>query len=441
MTENNKQPGSTSLTIKLPSLEVLTFLVLELYFLGTLIFSVFGLLRGRTNFLFGSLEDVSRFWLSLALGILIYFFARNKQVLLGASIVVAILHFVMPLALQLFASDVETWRFLASLSSGTWVPTGFQTAMFLMDLAFILLLAAVIAAYPTNSYQVARWILMAPVRLARYLGAGWQASKLGEKLLGIGLSVYLINVLLFFGIGLLEGYLYLDGRTLDDKARVIFAVLIAIALVIAAWSRGPLIGVAIIVLVWELVALPLLAILALNFNMISAWQGLQNAPYSAVSPATWSAIGASNLAREGSLFGLALTLFVIAGFKVVRHYANNVSAWFDARHLEVYGKNPTRPSDDEPRDVSVMAVLSLIFAFIFPIIGLILSYSARNSIVYSKGTKTGLELTIAAAIISWFSLIVIGFLVFTWVVAGSLLAIVGPFNWLTELIYQLGIQP
>lgn len=206
MTENNKQPGSTSLTIKLPSLEVLTFLVLELYFLGTLIFSVFGLIRGRTNFLFGSLEDVSRFWLSLALGILIYFFARNKQVLLGASIVVAILHFVMPLTLQLFASDVETWRFLASLGSGTWVPTGFQTAMFLMDLAFILLLAAVIAAYPTNSYQVARWILMAPVRLARYLGAGWQASKLGEKLLGIGLSVYLINVLLFFGIGLLEGY-------------------------------------------------------------------------------------------------------------------------------------------------------------------------------------------------------------------------------------------
>lgn len=441
MTENSKQPGSTSLTIKLPSLEVITFLVLEIYFLGTLIFSVFGLIQGRTNFLFGSLEDVSRFWLALALGILVYFFARNKQVLLGASIVVAILHFVMPLSLQLFASAVETWRNLASLGSGTWVPTGFQTSMFLMDLAFILLLAAVIAAYPTKSYQVARWIILAPVRLARYLGAGWQASRLGEKLLGIGLSVYLINLLILFGIGLLEGFMYIDGRTLDDKARVVFAVLLAIALIVAAWSRGPLIGLTIIVLVWEIVVLPLLTVLALNFNLLSAWQGLQNAAYNAVSPVTWSAIGASNLAREGSLFGLALTLSVIAGFKIVRHYANNVSAWFDARHLEVYGKNPTQPSDDEPRDVSVMAVLSLIFAFIFPIIGLILSYSARNSIVYSKGRKTGLELTIAAAIISWFSLIVIGFLVFTWVVAGSLLAIVGPFNWLSELIYQLGIQP
>lgn len=436
MTDKDRSNSGTGVTIRLPGVDVLFFLVLELHFLAAIGFSVFGLVRGRTNFLFGSFEDISRFWVSLILAVLVYFFSRNRVILLSVSGVVLLQHVIIPLGSQILAGEAESWRDLAELGSGGLAPTGFQTAMFMMDLSLVLLIGVLIASYPSVASRIARAIALSPIILARRIIAGWRSSKLGERILGIALSLYIFNVLVYFGVGLLGGYLYLNGPTIDDKARVLFTVLLAVALAAFPWRRGAIIWLSLVTLLWEIVLVPLVTILSYySLNGLSDWNLIGNGFVEADFRVFLPAIQASQSVRGLLLFSVALVLVTIGGFKIVRHYAKNVSAWFDARHLEVYGTNPTKPSTDEPRDVSVMSVLSLVFAFIFPIVGLILSYSARNSIVYSKGRKTGLELTIAASIISWFGLIVSAFFIFVWVASSTFLAFVEPAS-LIELIFS-----
>jgi hypothetical protein len=100
------------------------------------------------------------------------------------------------------------------------------------------------------------------------------------------------------------------------------------------------------------------------------------------------------------LVAVVSVVFVVAK-SIVQAYATRVKSWIDTRMAELYEDDMARKAPVEPRTTSLMAVFSLIFAFVFPFVGLILAHSARNEIAISRGTKYGTEMTIAAAVISW----------------------------------------
>lgn len=405
----NDRNSNERILVRLPKLDVVYFIALEVHFLAIIGFSVFGILRSETSFLTGSIEDVYRFWLALLGAVVAYFFSRHPIVIPALVALAAAMHWIIPIVLWLFAeSSAMGWRDWAAIPSGGDFPTGYQTALLLADIALIAALLALISAKPKQTLAVLRSASAFPLRLFDWVRNPAVKRQPGQKFLGIALSVQVFYVLVLFVVGLTTELFFVDSETLDDKVMLGFALLLAAALIMARWRRLHLIAIGLFSLTWNWVLSPIF------FNALSM-QGLPQVWSSFTQPSSSRKLfGVAptlellNLVNLAALMTVLVTLILIAIFAIVRKYSAAVARWFDARHLEVYGRSPQPISPDEPREVSVTAVLSLIFAFVAPLIGLILSYSARNTIVYSKGKKTGLELTVAAAIISWFFIFVLG---------------------------------
>lgn len=119
---------------------------------------------------------------------------------------------------------------------------------------------------------------------------------------------------------------------------------------------------------------------------------------------------------------------ISVGAIVRRRTRSRISAWVDERRTAIYGAEDLGP--DVPTRISVLAVLSLVAAIVFPLLGLVLAYAARNDFVAAKPRKSGLDLAIAATIIGWFGLGVQFLFVITAVVG----ALVGDFS-VTELVF------
>jgi hypothetical protein len=107
-----------------------------------------------------------------------------------------------------------------------------------------------------------------------------------------------------------------------------------------------------------------------------------------------------NIEIVAILVAIVSVLFVFVQM-AIRAYASRVKLWIDKRIAELYKDEINKKGFDEPRTTSILAVFSLIFAFVLPIVGLILAHAARNEIAISKGAKFGTDMTIAAAVISW----------------------------------------
>lgn len=111
-------------------------------------------------------------------------------------------------------------------------------------------------------------------------------------------------------------------------------------------------------------------------------------------------------------------LLVSIGGVVRRRTRTKIEAWIDTRRTAIYGAEDQ--GDTGPRRVSVLAVFALVFSIVLPILGLVLAYAARNDMVAAQPRKSGLDLAVAATIISWFVLGVQLFLVVITVVVGLL---------------------
>lgn len=119
----------------------------------------------------------------------------------------------------------------------------------------------------------------------------------------------------------------------------------------------------------------------------------------------------ANLAVVGELFGLTFILLpiiliwiaVISIASVVRKRARDrLNTWIDSRRESIYG---VEDSDSEkPTRVSLLAVFALITSIVFPLLGLVLAYAARNDFVAARPRKAGVDLAVAATIIGWFGL-------------------------------------
>ena len=141
-----------------------------------------------------------------------------------------------------------------------------------------------------------------------------------------------------------------------------------------------------------------------------------------------SVIGLSSLLEVVVPILLLWVALISVGAIVRRRTRSRISAWVDERRTAIYGAEDLGP--DAPTRISVLAVLSLVAAIVFPLLGLVLAYAARNDFVAAKPRKSGLDLAIAATIIGWFGLGVQLLFVITAVVG----ALVGDFS-VTELVF------
>lgn len=121
--------------------------------------------------------------------------------------------------------------------------------------------------------------------------------------------------------------------------------------------------------------------------------------------------GDPNLTVIGELLVLAgvllpillLWIAVISIASVVRARARRrINAWIDSRRESIYGIEDQ--GSEAPTRVSVLAVFSLVTAIVFPLLGLVLAYAARNDFVAARPKKSGVDLAVAATIIGWFGL-------------------------------------
>lgn len=122
---------------------------------------------------------------------------------------------------------------------------------------------------------------------------------------------------------------------------------------------------------------------------------------------------------------LLWTLVISIAGVVRRRTRARLEGWIDSRRTAIYGAEDVE--EDAPRRVSALAVLSLVFAFLVPVLGLVLAYAARNDFVAARPKKSGLDLAVAGTIIGWFGL---GFQLFIVIltIVSSFLGGGGPFE-------------
>jgi hypothetical protein len=128
-----------------------------------------------------------------------------------------------------------------------------------------------------------------------------------------------------------------------------------------------------------------------------------------------------------AILGFLLPLLLIwtallAVARVVRRRTRDrLDEWVEVRRTSIFGSEDH--AGNEPARISVLAVLALIFAIAFPVMGLVLSYAARNDFVAAKPRKSGLDLAVAATIVGWFGLGLQLLLAVTWILATVLLGV------------------
>jgi hypothetical protein len=240
------------------------------------------------------------------------------------------------------------------------------------------------------------------------------AMRTSEKILAAVLFAVVIALLLKWAEPFSSGYFqitYENGEFPADQWLRLFFILLILALTIVALGIPVLLpAIALLAVVWSaFLEVPLVVIFAGQDRLMN---------YGSVVFSSLSTL---------ATFTLAIA-FLVAAWVVVGHlvldYKRRVMAWAEKRTDHYAGVDLPVAGSDVRQQVSVLAVLGLIFAFLVPIVGLVLSYAARNDIVVSKGHKTGFDMAVTASIIGWANLILqslfLGLLIFTGVLAQSL---------------------
>ena len=85
---------------------------------------------------------------------------------------------------------------------------------------------------------------------------------------------------------------------------------------------------------------------------------------------------------------------------------------YDAYGQPAYGQYPAQPGYAQPQGTNTMAILALVFAFVFPILGLVFGIIARGQIKTSGEQGDGLALAGIIISVIWLVLIVLFFILF-----------------------------
>jgi hypothetical protein len=213
-------------------------------------------------------------------------------------------------------------------------------------------------------------------------------SGLFTKLAGVFLIAWAVTGIVVLVSGMISDFVSLTNGSWDGLVSLAVAVGAIYLTLRSGWK-------------WNRIAW-LVGISAVWFFLLRAQVLYLSVPTSGLAalyynPAISVFVTVENLTM---LLAVVSVVFVLAK-SIIQAYANRVKKWIDNRMAELYEDDMGRKAPVEPRTTSLMAVFSLIFAFVFPFAGLILAHSARNEIAISRGTKYGTEMTIAAAVISW----------------------------------------
>ena len=360
-----------------------------LLFAGSTVgFLIFGMLAGGIDLFNASLETIVRVVLALvSLVVAQYLFmGKNVLTLTGWPILMAIMQFLVYPSGILTVSGFS-WKGLVDLGSAG--ISGYQSINLLIDFSLVFALIVAIAFRKRILQQVVKGSFDSMLieflgdYKKRFLGSGFLTRIAGIAL--ITWAVVGIDVLV---IGISSGLVSLTNGSWDGLVTLIIA-LGAIYLTLRSgwkWSRiAWLVGIS---AVWFFG----LGTIVLSYSFPdSGLGGLYFDP----------AITAFRTVEVLAMLVAVVSVVFVLAKSLIQAYATRVQSWIDNRMAELYEDDMARKAPVEPRTTSLMAVFSLIFALVFPFVGLILAHSARNEIAISRGTKYGTEMTIAAAVISW----------------------------------------
>jgi len=245
--------------------------------------------------------------------------------------------------------------------------------------------------------RVFRFLVGAPDEGAIFSGlkAGFARLRISEIILW---AVLVTKVVLFLVTWL---YLWLVADafptmlTYPVSGRLVIVVLFGLLLVFAVRRRVVLLTLAISGYLVQLLGID--AMLVEAFNQVDRISGGQS-----VEPALL-VINELNLLASFLLPVLLIWIAVMTVASVVRNRARNrINAWIDTRRESIYGVEDH--GSETPSRVSILAVFALITAIVFPLLGLVLAYAARNDFVAARPKKAGVDLAVAATILGWFGL-------------------------------------
>lgn len=355
---------------------------------STLGFLIFGIFAGNIDPLSPSIETASR--LSLALISLIVaadlIQGKNVLTLTGWPIAMAILSFLV-YPTGVLSEPNPSWTSLSQLASDG--ISGYQTLNLLISFSLVFPLIVAVALRKRITEQVEKGSLDAGViKFWSAYKKRFNDSGLFTKLAGVFLIAWAVTGIVVLVSGMISGLVSLTNGSWDGLVSLVVAVGAIYLTLRSGWK-------------WNRIAW-LVGIAAVWFFLLGAQVLNLSSPTSGL-PALYfnPAISALRTVEELTLLLAVVSVVFVLAKSLIQAYATRVKSWIDTRMAELYEDDMARKSPVEPRTTSLLAVFSLIFAFVFPFVGLILAHSARNEIAISRGTKYGTEMTIASAVISW----------------------------------------
>jgi len=242
----------------------------------------------------------------------------------------------------------------------------------------------------------------------------FKALRISEVFLwAINLAQVVLLILMWFLLWL-GGDAFSVLATYPVIGRLVLWIVFLVLLLVAIRSRALIIGLALVSYLVTLLNID--GVLVETFDQVDRFSG--------------SLANTSSLRPLDGVIGLLQVLLpvvliwvvVLAIARVVRARARNrIETWVDARRTAIYGVEDH--GGDQPTRVSVLAVLALVFAIWFPVLGLVLAYAARNDFVSAKPRKSGVDLAVAATIIGWFGLGAQLFLAIFWIFVSAVLGL------------------
>lgn len=391
-----------------------------LFAASTIGFFLFGIVAGQLNFLLTNWVETSIRFAFAAVSVLVAIASlkgAKEWLLISWQLLLLVFHFVV-FPLQIISGTDISWNDLVNLGSPNQI-TGFETLDFLMGVSII----GSIVILLLNEKARASLNIDAGLRVLR---GGVErrfklfvASNLFVKITGLGVATWaIINVVLFV-MGIAFGVVKFE-TTLPPVLIDLSAALLLLGLILFSnWSRTHVLWATISLVLWIYFLQPQLVGVE-RFSYVTTLFG-----------ALPDAMGLLAFIQSVSLWVVFLGLVGIFLERIVNAYANRVKSWIDNRIAEIYSDEIVGRVVDGPRTTSLLAVVSVFFAFTVPIIGLIFAHAARNEIAISRGAKLGTDLTVIAGVVSWLFMFVYALLFFVFFIAQPLIG--DPYWWLSLL--------
>ena len=411
------------MVVKLPGVDTLIFSLVTIYSLATFAFLGFGLSAEDIDL--GELSTESLVRISFALlSLLVTAALYQNAISLGLwAVVVTVVNYVaLPLVASLQERSVKqrTWQSLIDQQDvdGT---TGYQyLGIILNGTILVAVVTAILFRRQITKESTLGRIDTVLVNFWASYKETFKSAQLFNRLTGLFVIAWAFFNTYILIIGLASSQIGFNTASWDGKLQIAVVALVFYLTLTSQWAKRKLAWITIFTLLWEFG----LGELVFSFSI----------PRSNLSLVQMSGNNALlTLLGRVALVLAVISLVALSIKALIDRYSQRVTAWIDRRIVELYEGETESKAHLEPRTTSVMAVLSLIFSFLFPLIGLILAYSARNEIAVSRGRKYGTDLTIAAGIISWLGIYITAFLIL-------LIAAILPLLGSSDFLFFLGNQ-